>query len=300
MSAHEPAPPVILAFADSERSPLSIRARALVFIDARSRQLQAGMEVLAPTGLPVLVEGEPGTGKELLARRIHQLSERPGLFVAVNCGALSPSHGEAELFGHVAGAAPGGASSRAGWLGSAHGGTLYLDEIADLDRHLQARLLQVLETREVRRVGAAQASPVDVRLVAATSLDLDRAVAAGKFDAELYRYLAESRLALPPLRERPGDVLPLAEYFLGVYAQRLGLPVPFISPAAQRALEAHDWPGNTRELENRVHFALLMAPGDEILAEHLRLLAPPSALEALERHLGRLSGPEREYLRQRL
>lgn len=300
MSVPHPVPSAVLAFADSERSPLSIRARALVFIDPCSRRLQGEMEQRAPGGLPILVEGEPGTGKELLARRIHHLSERPGLFVAVSCGALSTAHGEAELFGHLPSVAPVGSSSRAGWLGSANGGTLYLDEIADLDRHLQARLLEVLETREVRRVGARQASPVDVRLVAATSIDLARAAAVGKFDRHLYRYLTDNRLVMPPLRERQGDILPLAEYFLGVYAQRLGLPLPVIDIGAQRVLEAHTWPGNTRELENVIHFALLIAEGERILPEHLRIEAPTSPVQRVLRQLEQLAPAEREQIRQAL
>ena len=263
--------PSLLTFADADRSPLSIRARALVFVDPRSRRLREEVEALAPSGVPVLIHGETGTGKELLARHIHRGSERPGLFVAVNCGAISQAHAEAELFGHVAGAHPGSASSRAGWFGSANGGTLYLDEIGDLPLPLQAKLLAVLESREVLRVGSRQPTPVEVRLVAATSIDLAQAVAAGKFDPRLHRYLEAGALALPPLRERPADILPLAEYFLGIYAQRLELPLPLIGAEAQAALERYGWPGNTRELENSIHFALLVSEGAEILPRHLNL-----------------------------
>lgn len=270
MSPHNPLVQPLLTFADAERSPLSIRAKALVFVDPRSRALYAAVERLAPAHPPVLIHGETGTGKELLARHIHRSSGRPGLFVALNCASLSPQHAEAELFGHVPGVYNGSASSRAGWFGSAHGGTLYLDEIGDLPLALQGKLLRALETREVLRVGAREASPVDVRLVAATSFDLARAAAVGKFDERLLRYLDDGRLHLPPLRERPGDILPLAGYFLGVYAQRLGLPAPQLSAAAQRVLEAHHWPGNTRELESAIHFALLVC-GASIEAEHLDL-----------------------------
>ncbi len=284
--------PRLLAFADHERSPLSIRARALVFVDPRSRRLQADMERLAPGSQPLLIVGEPGTGKELLARRVHQSSERPGLFVAVNCGGLSRAHGEAELFGHPPGHPATGAGGRSGWLGSANGGTLYLDEIADLSRPLQARLLEVLETREVRRATSERSRPVDVRLVAATSIDLARAAAAGTFDARLYRYLAEGQLDLPPLRQRPRDILPLAEYFLGVYADRLGLAVPQIDDSARWLLEAHAWPGNTRELENVVHFALLIGAGERLLAEHLPIAAQPLSLDQLAGQLARLSDAE--------
>src|SRR5690606_36869374 len=236
----------LLTFADTEKSPLSIRAKALVFVDPSSRQLREQANALAAAELPVLIVGETGTGKELLARHVHRESERGGLFVAVSCGAISPQWGEAELFGHAAGAYAGAASSRAGWFGSANGGTLYLDEIADLPPALQDKLLAALETREVLRVGSQQAVPVDVRLVAATSIDLAQAVAAGKFNERLYHYLDEGRLVLPSLRERPGDILPLAEYFLGIYAQRLGLDIPQIGAAAKAALENHPWHGNTR------------------------------------------------------
>jgi len=289
----------LLTFADTEKSPLSIRAKALVFVDPRSRQLREQANALAAAELPVLILGETGTGKELLARHVHRESERGGLFVAVNCGAISPQWGEAELFGHAAGAYSGAASSRAGWFGSANGGTLYLDEIGDLPLPLQAKLLAALESREVIRVGAAQPTPVDVRLVAATSIDLAKAVAAGKFNERLYQYLDEGRVELPPLRERPDDILPLAEYFLGIYAQRLDLPLPLISTAAQAALESYPWPGNTRELENSVHFALLVSDGDEVLPQHLNLPPAPSYAQ-LALQLRQLAANDVDNLRQLL
>lgn len=259
--------PAPLTFPDADRSPLSIRAKALVFFDPRSHRVREELERLAPQGQPVLIEGETGTGKELLARQIHRHSERAGLFVAVSCSALSRNHAEAELFGYAPGTHNGPVGSRAGWFGSANGGTLYLDEIADLPLTLQARLLQTLEEREVLRVGAQQPIPHDVRLVTATSVDLDQAVRAGKFLAGLQQYLHDGRLSLPPLRERPGDILPLAEYFIGVYAQRLDLPVPAIGVETQRVLESYPWPGNIRELENVVHFALLVSDKEEILPQ---------------------------------
>lgn len=272
----------LLTFPDAEKSPLSIRAKALVFIDPRSRQLRDQVELLATQPLPLLIEGETGTGKELLARHIHRASERPGLFVALSCSGLSSKHAQAELFGYAAGAYQGSASSRAGWFGSANNGTLYLDEIGDLPLPLQAELLSALETGEVLRVGASQPSPADVRLLAATSIDLAQAVAAGKFNERLYGYLSDGRLDLPPLRERIGDILPMAEYFLGIYAQRLSLPLPVISDAAQLRLEAHSWPGNTRELENVIHFALLVSSGDEILSQHLNLVGSVAPLTAVQ------------------
>ncbi|MDB6144196.1 MAG: sigma-54-binding protein [Pseudomonas sp.] len=285
MSLHETFGQPLLTFPDAEKSPLSIRAKALVFVDPRSRQLREEMERLAPGALPVLIRGETGSGKELLARHIHRGSDRAGLFVSVNCGAISPTYADAELFGYTAGTHGSSVSSRAGWFGSANGGTLYLDEIGDLPLPIQTKLLAALENHEVTRVGAQQPSPVDVRLVAATSIDLAQAVAVGKFNERLYHYLSEGRLDLPALRERVGDILSLAEYFLGIYSQRLNLSVPLISDAAQQALESHSWPGNTRELENVIHFALLVSSGDEILPEHLNLPDTANPLTQIERQV---------------
>ncbi|HGM5174460.1 TPA: sigma 54-interacting transcriptional regulator [Pseudomonas aeruginosa] len=290
--------PAPLTFPDADRSPLSIRAKALVFFDPRSHRVREELERLAPQGQPVLIEGETGTGKELLARQIHRHSERAGLFVAVSCSALSRNHAEAELFGYAPGTHNGPVGSRAGWFGSANGGTLYLDEIADLPLTLQARLLQTLEEREVLRVGAQQPIPHDVRLVTATSVDLDQAVRAGKFLAGLQQYLHDGRLSLPPLRERPGDILPLAEYFVGVYAQRLDLPVPAIGVETQRILESYPWPGNIRELENVVHFALLVSDKEEILPQHLNFggATPDPSLAGLRRLLGQAGAPSLEQI----
>ncbi|WP_369989113.1 sigma 54-interacting transcriptional regulator [Pseudomonas xanthosomatis] len=288
MTFHAPFGQPLLTFPELDKSPLSIRAKALVFVDPRSQALRQALERLAPQPLPVLIRGETGTGKELLARQIHRASDRGGLFVSVNCAAISPTYADAELFGYSAGTQGGTASSRAGWFGSANGGTLYLDEIADLPLAIQGKLLAALENREVTRVGASHPQPVDVRLVAASSIDLALAVKAGCFNERLYHYLHEGELELPALRERVGDILPLAEYFVGIYSLRLDRPLALISEAAQQALEAHAWPGNTRELENVIHFALLVSEGEEILPEHLDL--PERApLDALARQLGQLA-----------
>ncbi|WLH13025.1 sigma 54-interacting transcriptional regulator [Pseudomonas hefeiensis] len=282
MSLHETLGQPLLTFPDAQKSPLSIRAKALVFVDPRSQQLRDALEQLAPRSIAVLIRGQTGTGKELLARYLHRESARGGLFVSVNCAAISPTYAEAELFGYAVGSHSGSASSRAGWFGSANGGTLYLDEIGDLPLPIQIKLLAALENHEVTRVGAHQPSPVDVRLVAATSIDLAQAVAVGKFHERLYHYLREGQLELPALHERVGDILPLAEYFLGIYSQRLGLSVPLISEMAQHALERHNWPGNTRELENVIHFALLVSNGDYILPEHLNLPHPTEPSELIK------------------
>lgn len=288
MTFHAPFGQPLLTFPELDKSPLSIRAKALVFVDPRSQALRQALERLAPQPLPVLIRGESGTGKELLARQIHRASDRAGLFVSVNCAAISPTYADAELFGYSAGSQGGTASSRAGWFGSANGGTLYLDEIADLPLAIQGKLLAALENREVTRVGASHPQPVDVRLVAASSIDLALAVQAGRFNERLYHYLHEGELELPALRERVGDILPLAEYFVGIYSVRLGRPLPLISEAAQQALEAHAWHGNTRELENVIHFALLVSDGEEILPEHLDL-PDRKPLDSLARTLGQLA-----------
>ncbi|PKM30695.1 MAG: Fis family transcriptional regulator [Gammaproteobacteria bacterium HGW-Gammaproteobacteria-11] len=266
-------PSALLSFADADRSPLSIRAKALVFVDPRSKKLHDELEYLAKTSLAILVGGETGSGKELLARQIHRTSQRPGLFVAVNCGALLNGQAEAELFGYAPNKPLSSPAGRTGWYGSANGGTLYLDEIGDLPLSLQDKLLTALQTHEIHRVGAKTATPVDVRLVAATSINLERAVRAGNFNAHLYEYINEGFLELPPLRQRPADILPLAEYFLAMYAQRLSLNVPRFSDEAQQRLEHHRWTGNTRELENVIHFALLVCRNGVIEPEDLNLPA---------------------------
>lgn len=262
---------LLLRFSDTERSPLSIRGGALVFTDPGSRQLQQQLEPLIDQKTPILIEGEQGSGKELLARYIHQRSERAGLFVAVNCSTISPTHGAAELFGHAAGITGGALSSRAGWLGSAQAGTVYLEEIADLTPELQMRLLDVLERAQITREGADQPTPIDIRLIASSSFDLARAMHARRMHPSLWARLQQGQIRLPPLRERPADILPLARYFLEWYCARLKQPCPRIHPETQRRLEQHRWPGNTRELENCLHFSLLMCDGAELLPQHLYL-----------------------------
>ncbi|WP_148716107.1 sigma-54 interaction domain-containing protein [Chitinolyticbacter meiyuanensis] len=267
----ETSSPPLLTFPDSEKnSPLSIRAKALVFADPQSRRVLADVERVAPSEAPVLIHGETGTGKELVARHVHHISGRRGPFVAVNCGAISENLAEAELFGHEAGAYTGAVGSRTGWFEAANGGTLFLDEIGDLPLALQVKLLRVLQEREVVRVGARKPTPIDVRLVAATNVDLAQAVQAGHFRQDLYYRLNVVAITIPPLRQRQGDILPLAEYFLGIYAQKLGLAIPDISDSSAEALKRYGWPGNIRELENVIHFALLVSSGKEIRPEHLR------------------------------
>lgn len=251
--------------------PLSIRAKSLVFEDPASQALLDLIERVAPSTAPILIEGDSGTGKELVARHVHRLSGRKGPFVAVNCGAITEQLAESELFGHEVGAFTGATTRREGWFEAANGGTLFLDEIGDLPLPLQVKLLRVIQEQEVVRLGSRRPIAVDVRLVTATNVDLSDAVSAGHFRLDLYYRLNIVQLRLPPLRERVGDILPLARHFLSVYSRKLQLPLPILGPAAVRALESYSWPGNIRELENVIHYALLVASGAEIRAEHLKL-----------------------------
>ena len=260
---------------------LSIRAKALVFEDPRSKELLQRIRQVAPSGATVLITGETGTGKEILARHIHDLSprrERP--FVGVNCGAFSDTLVESELFGHERGAFTGAVHAKEGWFESAQGGTLFLDEIGDLPLGMQVKLLRVLQEREVVRLGSRTAVPIDVRLIAATNVNLDEAVAAGHFREDLYYRLNVATLAAPALRERPDDILPLASYFLGLYRQRMGRPPAVLTTGARDRLLGHSWPGNIRELENVIHHALLICHGDEVDAPDLRLSTLPGKAKA--------------------
>jgi DNA-binding NtrC family response regulator len=189
----------------------------------------------------------------------------------VNCGAISDQLAESELFGHEAGSFTGAVGRREGWFEAAHGGTLFLDEVGDLPLTMQVKLLRVLQEREVVRIGSRKSIPVDVRLIAATSVDLDHAVAAGHFRRDLFYRLNTAQARLPPLRERPGDVLPLAQHFLRSHCGKIGAAIPTLSPPAVQALHGHAWPGNIRELENVIHFALLMSGGEQIEPEHLKV-----------------------------
>jgi aliphatic sulfonates family ABC transporter substrate-binding protein len=262
----------VLTLPNADHLALSVRAKALVFEDPRSRALLSRIQQVAPSHATVLITGETGTGKEIVARHLHDVSlRRDKPFAAVNCGAFSENLAEAELFGHERGAFTGAQSSKAGWFETAHGGTLFLDEIGDLSLPLQVKLLRVLQEGEVVRVGSRQPIAIDVRLVAATNVDLRQAMAAGHFREDLFYRLNVTMLALPPLRERPGDILPLARYFLEGYVRRLGVEGAQLSPGAERRLLEHAWPGNIRELENAIHHALLVCKGGEVQAEDLGL-----------------------------
>ena len=257
------------------------RATALVFEDRKSRELLEHIERLAPSEATVLVTGETGTGKELVARHLHQKSQRAKApFVAVNCGALSESLVDAELFGHEKGAFTGASAARAGWFEAANGGTLFLDEIGDLPLPVQVKLLRVLQEREVVRLGARTPIPIDVRLVAATNINLANAVAAGHFREDLFYRLHVAQVKLLPLRERPGDIMPLARFFAEQYRRKLRYPPVSISPQAEGALLDHHWPGNIRELENALHYAVLVCRQQRIMPADLQMAPVPLPLTA--------------------
>jgi aliphatic sulfonates family ABC transporter substrate-binding protein len=246
------------------------RARALVFEDPLSHELLTRIEQIAPTEATCLITGETGTGKEIVARHLHERSARAAApFVAVNCGALTPSLLESELFGHEKAAFTGATSARAGWFEAAHGGTLFLDEIADLPLAAQVKLLRILQEREVVRVGSRRPIPIDVRLVAATNANLAHAVTEGRFREDLFYRLHVAHLTLAPLRDRPGDILPLARHFLAAYAPKEGA---HFTPEAEAKLVAHRWPGNIRELENVVHHGLVVAKSGRVDADDLHLI----------------------------
>lgn len=257
----------------SRATPPTIRATAIVFEDPASRALRADLDRLAPSEASLVIIGETGTGKELVARYIHENSNRKtGPFVAVNCGALVDSLVEAELFGYEKGAFTGALKDQVGWFEAANGGTLLLDEIGDLPAPLQVKLLRVLQEREVVRLGARSPIRVDVRVLAATNIDLEAAVAAGQFRQDLFFRLNVATIHLPPLRQRPGDIASLAAHFLELYSSRMNRPELRLADAALVALTAYPWPGNIRELENVIHNAVLLAPGPAIEPTDLRLV----------------------------
>jgi DNA-binding NtrC family response regulator len=231
---------------------------------------------VAPTSSTVLLLGESGTGKELTARAIHQhspRSEKP--FVALNCSAIPTDLVESELFGHVRGAFTGATATRPGLFEAADGGTLFLDEIGDLPPLAQVKLLRALQEGEVKRVGSNETRTVDVRVIAATNVDLKTRIQVGKFREDLYYRLNVVAIALPRLRDRPEDIPLLAQHFVAKYAGRANRPVRAISNAALDLLLAQPWPGNVRELENAIEHAVVFCPGETIEPENL-----PMSLDA--------------------
>jgi DNA-binding NtrC family response regulator len=235
------------------------------------------LQKAARSSLPILIVGEPGTGKELFARAAHRLSARAGQpFVAVNMAAVPPDLFESELFGHVRGSFTGAVADRRGWFEQADGGTLFLDEVGELRAEHQAKLLRVLQEKTFSRVGAVRPTSVDVRVVAATNRDLERAIPEGAFREDLYFRLKGLVLRLPPLRERRGDIAVLAGRLLQEAAAEMKRPGLALSEAALAALERHDWPGNVRELQNCVRQAAALAERDVLGPADLRLTGTPA------------------------
>jgi len=250
----------------------------LVGSGASMREVFRRIEKVASTDISVLVTGETGTGKEVVAREIHRRSPRAGgPFVAVNCGAIPEALLESELFGHVKGAFTGAVASRLGRFQAAAGGTLFLDEIGEMPPGLQVKILRALQERAVTRVGESRPEPVDLRVIAATNKVLEHEIERGSFREDLYYRLNVVSIRLPPLRERGDDVTVIARYFLQQYAREFGARVRGFTPAALVALKKYAWPGNVRELENRVKKAVVLADRALVSAEDLDL--SPEVLE---------------------
>jgi len=242
------------------------------------------IEKVANSGATVMLLGESGTGKEVLARGLHQASNRKaGRFVAINCAAIPENLLESELFGYEKGAFTGAAKTTLGKIETAHGGTLMLDEIGDLPMPLQAKLLRFLQERVIERVGGRQEIPVDVRIVCATHQNLKQLTAEGRFREDLFYRLAEIVVNIPPLRERVGDAALLAHAFTKRFAQEQNRRNLSLSSDALRAIEAHTWPGNIRELENCLKRATIMADGNQVTADDLGLPSTPD--DAVEQTL---------------
>jgi DNA-binding NtrC family response regulator len=265
-------------FSDARRENHALRKQLrdrgafgeLVGMSEPMRQIYALIEQVAPSTASVLITGESGTGKELVARTIHNLSPRKNTsFVAINCSAIPETLMESELFGHERGAFTGAAARRLGCFELANAGTLLLDEISEMPVSLQAKLLRVLEDRKIRRLGASQEIPVDVRVLAATNRDPAEAVRLGTFREDLLYRLNVITIELPPLRRRKDDIPLLAQHLVAQLAERHERPARLLSPAAIEALQSNAWPGNVRELRNVIERAVIICSGEVIERHHL-------------------------------
>jgi formate hydrogenlyase transcriptional activator len=265
------------------------------------------IEMVAATDSTVLLLGETGTGKELIARAIHMRSRRrDGVMVKVNCGAIPPTLADSELFGHEKGAFTGAVQRKPGRFALANNGTIFLDEVGEMPLDVQVKLLRVLQERELEPIGATRPVPINVRVIAATNRDLQEAVRRGTFREDLFYRLNIFPIQVPPLRARQSDVPPLAVHFVREFAARMGKPARHVSQDAMRRLTEYAWPGNVRELANVLERAVILCDGELILEEHVGVLArdrAPAAfltlhelerehiLRALERTKGVLAGP---------
>ena len=235
---------------------------------------------VGPSDVPVLITGESGTGKELVARAIHRQSGRKGqAFVAINCGAIPETLLESELFGYEKGAFTGATQQRKGRIEGARGGTLFLDEIGDIPLGLQVKLLRFLQDHEIQRLGGKETIAVDARILAATNVDLQKAISEGRFREDLYYRLCVVTIAVPALNERGADIALLSRTFLTKFAEEQKKPLKGFTPQAMQALTAYNWPGNVRELENRIKRAVVMAEGKYVTPGNLELKDPSSSEE---------------------
>jgi transcriptional regulator with PAS, ATPase and Fis domain len=249
----------------------------------------------------VLIVGETGAGKEVIAERIHRESPRAsGPFLRLNCASLPDALIESELFGHERGAFTGAERRRTGYFEAANGGTLLLDEIGEMPVNVQAKLLRVIERRAVVRVGGTEEVAIDVRIICATNRDLRREVDAGRFRQDLYYRISTFTMEVPPLRQRPTEIVLLAELFATHFAKDLGLPPPHLGANVIEALGSHAWPGNVRELRNAMEHAVVMANGGELLAEHLPPSTVPSPGAETPGLRGRVEEMERAALKSAL
>jgi DNA-binding NtrC family response regulator len=251
--------------------PESTGVPEMVCVDPASQRLVRLLTQIAPTNLPVIITGESGTGKEVVARYVHKMSGRSGAFVSVDCNVIADRLAETEsAAGGMAFDSPAVTSSEE-WFAAAHGGTLFLDELAALPRRLQSQLLRVLGEIEALRATAHDHASTDIRLIAATRVDVSEVVSAGHFSLDLFYRLNVGQIRLLPLRQRRGDIAALADHFLRVHAKRLGVPSPSLSREALTELIQHPWTGNIRELENVIRCALLVTRDGELGIEHLKL-----------------------------
>ena len=269
--AHDRPPATLALLEAAEGAPVAGKRPVQMIAQAPvMKAILATVETVAASQATILIQGESGTGKEVLARHIHGSSARASRpFVAVNCAALPDGLLESELFGYERGAFTGAVTRRSGKFEQAHGGTLLLDEISEMSLPLQAKLLRVIQEREVDRLGSKASIHVDIRIIATTNRSLWREVDAGRFREDLFYRLNVFPITVPPLRDRPHDILLLAAYFVRASAERNGRIVPGLSPEAERLLMSRSWKGNVRELENVIERAVLLATGGVILSEHI-------------------------------